>query len=160
MGDRNASAANQPSCRILIVDVDPITLITLEQVFEEAGFDTTTTWSIHEMFLWLEKKRFDLIVVGDHPPEIDACAILRRLETIRRHVPCIVMRAARVLPNIARLNELVASVSGCAGAEILKQAQQYLCVLHLQTKRNPSSSERKRSMNDQPASVKSCTLAP
>jgi CheY-like chemotaxis protein len=77
------------------------------------------------MFLWLEKKRFDLIVVGDHPPEIDACAILHRLETIRRHVPCIVMRAARVLPNIARLNELVASVSGCAGAEILKQAQQY-----------------------------------
>lgn len=105
------------------------------------------------MFLWLEKKRFDLIVVGDHPPEIDACAILHRLETIRRHVPCIVMRAARVLPNIARLNELVASVSGCAGAEILKQAQQYLCVLHLQTKRNPSSSERKRSMNDQSASV-------
>ncbi|MGB8887378.1 MAG: hypothetical protein WCC87_11685 [Candidatus Korobacteraceae bacterium] len=153
MGDQNASAANQPSWRILILDVDPITLITLEQVLEEAGFDTATTWSIHEMFLWLENKRFDLIVVGDHPPEIDAYAILRRLETMRRHVPCMVMRAGRVLPNVPKLNEPVTSVSGCAGTEILQQARQYLRELHLQTKRDPSSKAPKHSMNDQWASI-------
>ncbi len=139
MGDQNASVANTPSRSVLIADPDPVTLITLEQLFEEAGFDTITTWNILEVFPWLENKRFDLIVVGDHPPELDAYFILQRLETIGQQVPCIVMRAARVLPNIAKLTDLVTSVPRCSDAEILKQARRQLRGSHMQITQAPSS---------------------
>ena len=126
MGEQIASGAHQPSCRVLILDLEASILIALERVFEEAGFDTTTTWNIYEAVLYLEKRCFDLIVVGDHPPEIDAYAVLRRIETIRQHVPCIVMRAARLLPANPKLNMQFASIPGCASDQVLEQARQHL----------------------------------
>ena len=62
--------------RVLILDTDPHTLITLQHALEKAEIDTTITWDEAEACQLLETSHFDLILVGDHPPELDAAAIL------------------------------------------------------------------------------------
>lgn len=62
--------------RVLILDTDPDALITLQQVLEHAKVDTTITWDEAEARQLLAARSFDLLIVGDHPPELDAAAIL------------------------------------------------------------------------------------
>jgi len=62
--------------RVLILDTDPHTLITLQHALEKAEIDTTITWDEAEACQLLETSHFDLILVGDHPPELDAAAIV------------------------------------------------------------------------------------
>jgi DNA-binding response OmpR family regulator len=62
--------------RVLILDTDPETLISLQHALQEAGFDVTITWDEAEGCQLLECARFELILIGDHPPELDAAAIL------------------------------------------------------------------------------------
>jgi DNA-binding response OmpR family regulator len=65
--------------RVLILDTDPDTLITLQRVLEQAEVDTTITWDEAEARQLLETGLFDLLLIGDHPPELDAAAILHDL---------------------------------------------------------------------------------
>lgn len=62
--------------RVLILDTDPETLISLQHVLQEAEIDVTITWDEAEACQLLESTHFDLILIGDHPPELDAGAIL------------------------------------------------------------------------------------
>jgi DNA-binding response OmpR family regulator len=64
-------------CQVLIVDLDQDALLTLQHVLEDAGFDTTISWDEAEARHLLKQKVFDLILLGDHPPELDAEAFLR-----------------------------------------------------------------------------------
>ena len=66
-----------PLRRVLILDTDPDTLITLQHGLESAEADTTITWDEAEARHLLETSLFDVVVIGDHPPEIDAASILR-----------------------------------------------------------------------------------
>jgi len=61
---------------VLIVDTNPDTLITLQQVLERAKVGTTTIWDEAEARQSLAARSFDLLIVGDHPSELDAAAIL------------------------------------------------------------------------------------
>jgi len=65
--------------RVLIVDSDPDTLVTLQQVLERAKVDTTITWDETETRQLLAARSFDLLIVGDHPPELNAAEILHDL---------------------------------------------------------------------------------
>jgi DNA-binding response OmpR family regulator len=67
---------DERSRRVLILDSDAEWLIKLQHVFEGAGIDTTITWDKREACHWLENDPFDLVVIGDHPPELDSAAIL------------------------------------------------------------------------------------
>jgi DNA-binding response OmpR family regulator len=60
----------------LILDTDPDTLLMLQQVLEEADIDVTVTWDRMEACQLIETAPFDLILIGDHPPELSAAAIL------------------------------------------------------------------------------------
>jgi hypothetical protein len=62
--------------RVLILDTDPDTLLSLQRVLEHANFDTTISWDETEARRLLAGGSFDLIIIGDHPPELDAAAIL------------------------------------------------------------------------------------
>ena len=62
--------------RTLILDTDPETLITLQQAFEEVEIDATITWDEMEACQLIESAAFDLILIGHHPPELNAVAIL------------------------------------------------------------------------------------
>ena len=62
--------------RVLILDIDPDTLIMLQHVLEQAEIDATITWDETAACQLLETSSFDLILIGDHPPELNAAAIL------------------------------------------------------------------------------------
>jgi response regulator RpfG family c-di-GMP phosphodiesterase len=126
MAVQDVPLPQRQSRHVLILDFDAATLIALEQVLEDAGFDTTTTWNMHEACLWLGQKRFDAIVVGDHPPIIDARAVLRRLEGLHRLIPCFVMRAPPGFSTEPQWTRLVTIVSGCSCSEVLGKVHQRL----------------------------------
>ena len=65
--------------RVLILDTDPDELIKLQHMLEEAEIETTITWDEAEALQLLGTAAFDLILIGDHPPELDAAAILEAL---------------------------------------------------------------------------------
>ncbi len=62
--------------RVLILDTDPDTLIALQHVLEGAELDATITWDEAEACQLLETAPFELILIGDHPPELNAAAII------------------------------------------------------------------------------------
>ncbi len=65
--------------RVLILDTDPETLIALQHMLEQAEIDATITWDEAEACQLIETAPFDLILIGDHPPELDGAAILDAL---------------------------------------------------------------------------------
>ena len=80
--------------RVLILDCDPDCLITLQHVLQGAGIDTTITWDKAEACQSLESEPFDLIVIGDHPPEVDSVAILDDLSFRCDCPPVLILRGA------------------------------------------------------------------
>jgi DNA-binding response OmpR family regulator len=78
--------------RALLLDTDPDTLITLQHALEEAGIDATVTWDEIEACQLIETVPFDLILVGDHPPELNAAAILNDLSLRGICPPVLILR--------------------------------------------------------------------
>jgi len=68
----------QPRQRILISDCDVEALIALERVLENNGFDTTTVCTQDETVRLLAQQQFDLVLVADHPPELNCERLLRQ----------------------------------------------------------------------------------
>jgi DNA-binding response OmpR family regulator len=71
--------------RALLLDTDPDTLLTLQHALEEVDIDATVTWDEKEASQLIETASFDLILVGDHPPELDAAEIL---DDLRQRASC------------------------------------------------------------------------
>jgi DNA-binding response OmpR family regulator len=78
--------------RALIIDTDPDTLITLQHVLEEADIDATVTWDETEACQLIETTPFDLLLIGDHPPELNAAAILDDLSLRGACPPVLILR--------------------------------------------------------------------
>jgi DNA-binding response OmpR family regulator len=81
--------------RILVVDNDEDVLISLERVLEENGYDTVTTWSVPDgLDLAASSREFDLLVIGDHPPDLNCERLLKVLLTGEVRLPVVVMHSA------------------------------------------------------------------
>lgn len=78
--------------RALIVDTDPDTLITLQHVLEEADIDATVTWDEVEACQLMETAPFDLLLIEDHPPELNAAAIIDDLSLRGTCPPVLILR--------------------------------------------------------------------
>ena len=76
--------------RALVVDTDQDTLIKLQHVLEEADIDATITWDELEACQLIETTPFDLLLIGDHPPELNAAAILDDL-SLRGTCPAVLI---------------------------------------------------------------------
>jgi len=62
--------------RTLILDTDPDTLLTLQYLLEDEGIDATITWDVAEARRLLANALFDLILIGEHSPELNAAVII------------------------------------------------------------------------------------
>jgi DNA-binding response OmpR family regulator len=78
--------------RVLILDCDEHFLITMQHVLEGAGIDTKITWDKRAASQWLENEPFDLVVIGDHPPELDSAAIISDLSFRGRCPPVLILQ--------------------------------------------------------------------
>jgi DNA-binding NtrC family response regulator len=82
---------------ILVVDHDEDVLLRLEHLLETAGFDTTVTWRLDDVRQLIERRQFDLVVIGHHPPNLDGSRVLQLTEGDRRP-PCIVLHPPERFP--------------------------------------------------------------
>ena len=78
--------------RTLILDTDPDTLITLQHMLEDGGIDATITWDEAEACQLLASVPFDLMLIGDHPPELNAAAILDHLSFRGMCPPVVILK--------------------------------------------------------------------
>lgn len=85
---------NSPKKHILIADSDEQALIELERLLEDEGFQTTTAWSTAETVNLLGQVEFDLLLVADHPPELNCEVILRRRRAAGAKTPLVVMETS------------------------------------------------------------------
>jgi len=76
--------------RILLLDSDQDVLIGLERVLENEGMRTTVTWHQHEAMKLLSSDSIEVVVVGHHPPEINAADVLMVTEPGKKK-PCVVL---------------------------------------------------------------------
>jgi hypothetical protein len=53
----------------------------VQHLREGAGIDARITWDKGEARQWLENESFDLVVIGDGPPELYSVAILDDLSS-------------------------------------------------------------------------------
>jgi len=69
---------------ILIVDNDDRVLWQFQELLENAGFNTQTTWSGREALALLKNGEFDTLLVDDYLPDLHSHDFLERVS----HMPC------------------------------------------------------------------------
>jgi len=84
---------SEHKCKALILDSDPDALISLQSTLENGGVDTTITWDNAEARNLVSTTPFDVMLIGDHPPEISVENTLRDLRARGELSPCLVLRA-------------------------------------------------------------------
>ncbi len=62
---------------ILVLDHDEDWLLRVQHALEIQGFDTTVTYSQGEATTLLLSHDFEMMIVGHHPPDINAVELLR-----------------------------------------------------------------------------------
>lgn len=83
---------------ILILDSAPDALIALERLLEDEGFKTITTWDASEALALLASRHFDLLLAGEHAPEVNCAELLRQSLPNGEGVRCIVLQSAARYP--------------------------------------------------------------
>ena len=87
---------SEHKCKALILDSDPDALITLQRTLENAGVDTTVTCDNNEARNLVRTTPFDVMLIGDHPPEINVENTVRDLRLRGTLSPCLVLRTSAV----------------------------------------------------------------
>jgi CheY-like chemotaxis protein len=114
--------------RVLILDIDPDSLIALQHVLEGADLDSTITWDEAEACQLLANAAFDLIIIGDHPPELNPATILYHLRSRATSAPVLILRGItgdKDTDNFRRLGA-VGVVSKRNPLAVLEQVKQTL----------------------------------
>ncbi len=78
--------------RILIVDPHEEVLISLERLFEDAGYNTCTVWSGQEALSCLRTGHFDLVLISDYLPDFECDSLLREVAACSDSTRCVVMQ--------------------------------------------------------------------
>jgi len=80
--------------KVLIVDHQEEILIAFERLLEDEGFDTTTVWTGLDALKTVCGREFDLILLAEYLPDMDAEGFMRELRRAGRDMPCVVMQSA------------------------------------------------------------------
>lgn len=78
--------------KVLIVDYQEDVLIAFERLLEDEGFDTTAVWTGLEALRAVDGQVFDLVLVAEYLPDMDAEEFMRELRRTGGDVPCVVMQ--------------------------------------------------------------------
>jgi CheY-like chemotaxis protein len=84
---------SERQCKVLIFDWDENVLIALQHVLEDGGVDTTITWDEIEARKLIKNTPFDLILIGDHPPQLTVEMIQRDFNLQSASCPYLILRA-------------------------------------------------------------------
>ncbi len=130
---QEVTPVRQQRKKILIVDNDETVLIALERALEEKGYETTTAWNLTEALALMDQAEFDVLVVGDHPPDVNCERLLKLLRQNQVWTPCVIMHSAARHPfSVQYLQYLGAHGVACKwnDKEVLEEVQKCLADIH------------------------------
>lgn len=78
---------------VLIVDNDDRILWQFQELLENAGFNTHTTWSGREALALLKTGEFDTLLVDDYLPDLHSHDFLERVRRLSRQPLIVVMHS-------------------------------------------------------------------
>lgn len=104
--------------KVLIVDCHEEVLITFEQLLEDEGYDTTTAWTGQGALNSARAQVFDLIVVNEYLPDMNAEDFVSALRHRGSNVPCIVMQ-----PSATEITDTSRFIAAGAVAVVCKWSQ-------------------------------------
>ncbi len=93
-------------CKALILDSDPDALISLQRTLENGGVDTTITWDHTEAQNLIRSTRFDVTLIADHPPEINAESTVLEFRRYGASSPCLILRTTANVRSRKPLQQL------------------------------------------------------
>lgn len=85
---------HQGKTNVLIVDNDERVLMTVQELLENEGFNTVSTWSGQEALSLLRSGRFDVLLVDDYLPDLHAHDFLKRVGSLPIQPWVVVMQAS------------------------------------------------------------------
>jgi CheY-like chemotaxis protein len=85
--------------KVLIVDNDDRVLWEFQESLENAGFDTTATWSGQEALVLLKSGVFDVLLVDDYLPDLHSHDFLERVRQLSTHPSIVVMHDSAAQPS-------------------------------------------------------------
>ena len=97
---------SEHKCKALILDSDPDALITLQRTLENGGVDTAITWDGAEARNLIRTTPFDVMLIGDHPPDITVETTLRDFRLRGASTPCLILRTTPRQMDSERLQRL------------------------------------------------------
>ena len=130
---QEVTAVRQQRKKILIVDNEESVLIALERVLEEQGYETTTAWNLPEGLDLMNVTNFDVLLVGDHPPDLNCERLLKVLRKNQVWTPCVVMHSAARHPfSVPYLQYLGAHGVACKwnDQQVLDEVRKCLMDIH------------------------------
>jgi CheY-like chemotaxis protein len=68
---------NRQRAKLLIADCHEDTLIDLQRVLEDAGFDTTAVWTSKEFVDAIHSQGFDLVLINEYMPGVPCQELLQ-----------------------------------------------------------------------------------
>ena len=90
---------------VLIVDNDDRILWRFQQLLEDAGFNTTATWSGHEALGLLRSGVFEVLLVDDYLPDLHSHDFLEQVNRMPIQPSIVVMHSDAPKPNDLRSYE-------------------------------------------------------
>jgi CheY-like chemotaxis protein len=112
---------------VLIVDNNESILETFEEMLENAGFDTRTTWSGHEALALLQSQDFDVLLVDDYLPDLHASDFLERVGRLPIQPWIVVMRGTTPTPGDLRHYESLGASATVNKGDRAKVAEAVSC---------------------------------
>ena len=115
--------------RVLVADCHDDTLIILEKLLEDAGFNTTTVWTAKDARTHMDCQVFDLVLMNKYLPDAECEELLNELGKRGESVACVVMQSSEPEMNdFTRLKPLGARAIVCKRAyrQIVKTVKECL----------------------------------
>jgi CheY-like chemotaxis protein len=109
---------NARRIKVLIADCHEDALITLERLLEGEGYDTTTAWTGQDALKAVQGQVFDLALVNEYLPDMDAEDFISVLQRRGGNVPCIVMQ-----PSATEITDIGRFLAAGAVAVVCKWSQ-------------------------------------
>ncbi len=106
-------------CKLLIVDCHEDVLITFERMLEDEGYDTTTAWAGQDALRAARNTVFDLVLVNEYLPDMNAEEFIAELRRGKTLAPCIVMQPSAVqITNTAQFVAAGAATVVCKWSHV------------------------------------------
>jgi CheY-like chemotaxis protein len=108
---------------VLIVDNNERILWKFQELLENAGFNTATTWSGHEALSLLQSGRFDVLLVDDYLPDLHAHDFLDRIQRLPIKPWVVVMQASTPKPSELRRYDALGAATVVDKRDLAKVCQ-------------------------------------